>query len=309
MTKPAYTPYPFGGWMNPVNVDLKNKNTAISYHVRYMLNRTSRMFDWKGLPKTIPAYIMEQMVQCAGAIFITDVRGEVYALNGNVGGEPDAYYRGTDFVAANPALNIGRSFKIGTEGILFQNDHLRTGLLPIFNRYGTMIAENELSMMIATITSRIQFLITAKENRDKQAADEFIKGIIRGDLSSVNEVGFLDENSIRVQPAAMAGSAHVLTELIEQEQYLKASEFNEIGLDANYNMKRESLSMTESQMNTDALLPLVDDMFECRREFCEEYNRKYGAEYGRISVDYASSWKDRQIEQNAKEGDANVEFN
>jgi hypothetical protein len=76
--------------------------------------------------------------------------------------------------------------------------------------------------------------------------------------------------------------------LIEYQQYLKASWFNEIGLNANYNMKREKLSTTESQMNNDALLPLVEDMLESRRQCIEKVNAMFGTE---ISVDFASSWE------------------
>lgn len=78
------------------------------------------------------------------------------------------------------------------------------------------------------------------------------------------------------------------TDLIEYQQYLKASWFNEIGLNANYNMKREKLSTTESQMNSDALLPLVDDMLEQRRLGVEKVNEMFGTN---ITVDFCSSWK------------------
>ena len=53
-------------------------------------------------------------------------------------------------------------------------------------------------------------------------------------------------------------------------------------------MKREKLSTTESQMNNDALLPLVEDMLENRRQCIEEVNEMFGTE---ISVDFASSWE------------------
>lgn len=69
---------------------------------------------------------------------------------------------------------------------------------------------------------------------------------------------------------------------------MKASWYNEIGLNANYNMKREKLSTTESQMNNDALLPLVDDMLESRRVGLEKINAMFGTD---ISVEFASSWE------------------
>ena len=84
-----------------------------------------------------------------------------------------------------------------------------------------------------------------------------------------------------------------LTDLIEYQQYMKASWFNELGLNSNYNMKREAITSNESQLNDDMLLPLIDDMMTCRKRFIDEVNAMFGTE---ISIDWASSWKDNQIE-------------
>jgi len=81
-------------------------------------------------------------------------------------------------------------------------------------------------------------------------------------------------------------------------QYTKASWFNELGLNANYNMKRESINSDESQLNDDALLPLVDDMLNCRRLAAEKVNAMFGTS---ISVDFASSWQDNQQEIDAEQ--------
>ena len=78
-----------------------------------------------------------------------------------------------------------------------------------------------------------------------------------------------------------------LTELFEYEQYLKASMFNEIGLSANFNMKRERLTSAEVETNTDNLYPLVDDMLNNRRYALEKINEMYGLN---ITVQFNSSW-------------------
>ena len=56
----------------------------------------------------------------------------------------------------------------------------------------------------------------------------------------------------------------MLKEVIECKQYLKATFENKIGLNANYNMKRESLNNDEIALNDDNLLPNVDEMKRCR---------------------------------------------
>ena len=81
--------------------------------------------------------------------------------------------------------------------------------------------------------------------------------------------------------------------LIELEQYLKASWYNELGLNANYNMKRESINSGESQLNNDMLIPLVDDMLKRRKEGAEKVNNMFGTN---ITVELASAWEDNQEE-------------
>ena len=78
-----------------------------------------------------------------------------------------------------------------------------------------------------------------------------------------------------------------ITDLIELEQYLKASMFNEIGLNANYNMKRERLSESEVEMNGNNLYPLVDDMASNRKSAIERINNLFGTD---IQVEFNSSW-------------------
>ena len=83
-------------------------------------------------------------------------------------------------------------------------------------------------------------------------------------------------------------SSRTLTQLIENEQYIKASWYNEIGVQANYNMKRESINSNEAQLNEDALLPLCQHMLDMRRHACDKLKEVFGLN---VSVDFSSSWK------------------
>ena len=58
-------------------------------------------------------------------------------------------------------------------------------------------------------------------------------------------------------------------------------------------MKRESINSGESQLNNDALSPLIDDMLKQRQEGAEKVNAMFGTN---ISVEFNSAWKDNEIE-------------
>lgn len=274
--------------------DFKDKQRAIRHHITYMLNRTQSMFKWDGLPDTIPERSLELYLQINGNACFYKYGKDLYVFTGGLGGEPDAYYMPTIYTIVNPALKLSVQAKIGKDCVVMPNDRMYIGLMPMYSRYATQLAETELSMRCANINSRIIDLISAPDDRTKASAEKFLDNIEKGDLGIIAENAFLD--GIKAQPYGSTSNSNTLTNLIEFEQYTKASWYNDIGINANYNMKRESLNSAESQLNNDALLPLVDDMLRCRQEAAEKVNKMFGTN---ISVSLDSSWEDNELELEA----------
>lgn len=264
--------------------EFDKKEECMRNYIVYMLDRTQRMFEYKGLPDTIPARMLEFQLQVNGFTCIAEHEGELYAYWGGLGGEPDVYLRPTICVVANAAQKFSKPFKIDEDCVIIRNDAFLYGMMPLFRRYATAMVENDLSFRLASINSRIQALITAPDDATAEAGNKYLEDIEDGKLGVIASNEFLD--GLKAQP--IQGSMRTFTDLIEYQQYLKASWFNEIGLNANYNMKREKLSTTESQMNSDALLPLVDDMLEQRQLGVEKVNEMFGTN---ITVEFSSSWK------------------
>ena len=272
--------------------DFNDKEQALRNYMAYMLNRTQMIFEYEGLPDTIPAKFLELLLQINGYACIAEDKGKLYAFYGGLGGEPDEYYQPTICVVANPALKLSKTYTIKKDCVLGRNDVLMYGLTNLFRRYATAMVENDISFRMASINARVNSLISAPDDPTKDAAEQYLQDLENGKLGAVAANEFLD--GIKVQP--MSSSLRTFTDLIEYQQYIKASWFNEIGLNANYNMKREKLSTTESQMNNDALLPLVDQMLRCRQEMCDEINAMFGTE---ISVSFGSSWEQLAAEMQA----------
>ena len=265
--------------------DFKNKDRNIDDMLRYMLRRSTQMFKYNGLPKTIPKYILELYLQTNGNVCFYKHDGELYVFTGGMGGELNEYYLPTIYTIANPFLKLTKNLVIDKDCVVVANDSCYQGMLPQFKKYATGLVENELSMNIASINSRIISLISASDDRTLKSAEAYVKHIYDGDLSIVSEDAFLD--GVKVQPYAKATN-DTLSKLIEYNQYLKASWFNDIGLNANYNMKREAINSNESQLNDDMLFPTVDDMLERRKDGLEKVNEMYATN---ITVELNSSWR------------------
>lgn len=276
-----------------------------------VLNKLQSAFKWSGLPETIPQKWLETQLMINGFSFVAKAPdGNLYAFFGGLGGEPDPYYQPTIITVANPALNLSEEWEIGKDGVLVSNDTLRTGLRPIIGKYAGLLAENTVTIRIADIMSRLTAIMSAGDESTIESAKEYLKQLEAGNLGIIEESDFLRKNDVddlRVQPAASSGNTR-LTDLIEMEQYLKASLYNELGLQANYNMKREAVNSSEAEMGDDVLQPLIDNMLKERQEGAEAINKLFGTN---ISVEFDSAWKDNEEQREAEldnleqEGDDN----
>lgn len=269
-----------------------------------MFDRTNRMFRYSGLPDTIPEYLLEYMLQIYGSVVIAEISGNLYAFRAGFGGSKDPYYRPTMATIANPALGISGNYRIVNylppydreswdsmpPCIRFHNDTQLQGLLPLFSRYATQMAENDVSIRSAQINLRQQSVIAADTGPEIESANQYIKALEDGRLASIAKRPFTD--GVKVMNAGQ-GQNNIVIQLIELQQYLKASWYNEIGLNSNFNMKRQYMSADEVNSSADIMLPLIDNMFKCRQEAVEAINSHFGTN---ISVEKDSAWEKKQIQ-------------
>ena len=285
---------------------VKDKKQSANAYYRYFLARVTRMFEYKNLPDTIPHQILDRYLFNNGVALITKVRDKLYCFYGNAGGPQDVYYRPCQFIVANPHIigDNGEQFSANITifenerypelgqptGVLMRNDTEWLGLAPMLSRYSYLMAENTLTLRTADVMLRIVALLTAPSDKERLAALEYLKAIENGNLSVIGESAFFDGVKLQSPPS---NNGSYLTQFIEYQQYLKGSFYNEIGLSANYNMKREAIGKGESTLDEDALLPLCDDMLLCRRQDLEKVNEMFGTN---IEVSFSSAWLENQIE-------------
>ena len=279
-----------------IDLDKPNKEQLHRHYIMTMLNRLQSMFKYEGLPDTIPQKWLENYLLCNGScVFVMD-GDDLIVTTGGWGGLPDRYYIPTEYIVSNPYVNEStrRTYTIGEDCVLIRNDVYARGVLGILEENARLLTENYITMNLSTILARAMLTITATNNQDKESVDLWLKKLIRGDISAIGELPAMvgnQDRSINITP--FQNVASILTDLIEERQYIKASFFNELGLNSNYNMKRESINSNESQLNDDMLHPLIDEMLEMRREALAEVNAMFGTN---ITVDFNSAWKDNEIE-------------
>ena len=278
---------------------IKDKQKQLDSFIKQMFNRTQSMFKYDGLPETIPQIYLERYLQVYGHCIITKANNDLYAFWGGFAGTPDAYYNPTQYVVSNVALNLYKTFDIDKDCVLCRSDSNIQGLAFIFKKYGCMLVENTLTIYSLLKTARASLLLSATDDKTKRECDIFIEKLESGEIYCIGENPFFE--GIKVH-STMQGSAGLINQFIELEQYIKASCLNEIGLNANYNMKRESLNSAESALNDDFLIPLIDNMLACRKDFVDKVNNMYGTN---ITVELNSAWLTNKLEDIKQDSLAN----
>lgn len=297
-------------------VNIKNKESVAKTLVDIMSCRTNEMFEWKGLPTTIPEHILEMQLQGKGFTIIFKYEGKIFASWGDIGGMLNYNYLPKYARVTNPYLapktllfkiyygkddyeyKLQKNESLESDGlcVVIPNDCLLLGLNPIHSLYSKELAETKLTKNMLMVIARAMYLFKAPTEDRKDDFIDIMKSLEDGEYSCVVD----DDLLVEAKTLPFAEDAlRDFTALIENEQYIKASWFNDLGLQANYNMKREAINSNESQLNKDAILPFTDNMLAMRKKYGKLVNELFGESW---SVDFKSAWKQsRQAMEEALE--------
>ena len=272
-----------------------NKQQNLINFNQMMFNRTVQMFHYENLPDTLPFTELEKFLQLTGQSIIGECDGSIYCFEGGGLSGNDAYGNPTTATVNNPYLNFNKEYEIDVDCVVMKNDTSSIGLSWLFSKYGTMILENDITMILASYNKRVQTIISGDDTVSVVSANKFLEGVVNGELG-VNETGKFFEG-ITTNSATSQGTTNY-TELIEFTQYLKASLFNELGIDMPFNMKRERLNTSEVEQNSSSLYTLVNDMLFNRKSALEKINKMFGTN---ITVEYSEPWKVEETEEQPEE--------
>ena len=278
--------------------DMPDKGMLLSSYIRYYLSRLQSMFKYEGLPESIPAKWLENYLLVNGfTVFIKD-GDDLICTYAGVGADPDVYFIPTKAIVSNPYLkdkSAAREYTRDVDCVVMYNDTYCQGLLPMLKKYCAQMVEIDVSFYLNTVMSRGTAVLSATDDNTKASAELWLKHIKEGKLGVIGESNFtLADRDLTVNQ--LTGTDGTLTNLIEAMQYVKASLYNDLGLQANYNMKREAINAGESQLTEDQLHPLIDNMLKERQEGLDRVNKMFGTN---ITVSFNSAWEINDREEEA----------
>ena len=276
-----------------MNEEKKLKETWKKDFIDYMFLKTNRMFKWENLPDTIPDYMIEKFLQEFGKCIFYKYEDEFYIFDFSFSNIPNVYNEPSGILFTNVALkltvNEKRDLKNVTEnGVIILNDNKIKGLKPIFDKYADLLTESEITIKLISQLDRMKTFISAGDERTKKDCENFLQKIKNGELSVIGDNTIFES----VKSFNNGGVNTSISQYIELIQYLKAQCLNEIGINANYNLKRERLNNSEIQLNDFGLLPFCNLMLLQRQKAVEKINKKFNLD---IKVSFSDIWEIEKI--------------
>lgn len=273
-----------------------------------LTNKCCNLFKWEGLPETVnERFLMMQLILTGRVAWFAD-KGNIYALNGSWGGEPNCYYEPTQWIVANPVLgsktltvrNMDGSNSIDkldgivmglTDVDMIKQNPTKGGLYRLIYQTAGLLADNISSLNVSQINGRVSQIWTADNDALARTFEEICKDIYEGHPYKVVSQDIL--NKVNAVPTAQTGQSNTLLNLIEAHQYILASFYNEIGLPSNWNMKRERINTAETELMTGSLDVSIYNMEKNLQAAVEKINELFGTS---ISVRFNEEIKEEEAE-------------
>ena len=284
---------------NTVTYSTTNKIENVHSIIDGVLNKTLTMFLYTNLPESLPIEELEKILQLSGTGFVTMIEEQLVVLKGAYSYDKvDIYNRPYQINCYLPDKKTYKMFNI-SDGVIIKNDYLERGLLPIFKKWGYLINESELTLIIANRYKRMVKTFIANDDPTAESVRTYLTKVDNGENSVIASNMLWD--SIKIDNESNTNTLH---ELIEYDNYIKSELYKEIGLYSNDNMKKERLISSEVENGMNSIYPLVDNMLNCRKQAIEKINKKFNTN---ISVEFTSSWEYRlNLGENMKEEELEV---
>lgn len=261
-----------------------------THFFKTLYNNASHLIVLEGLPESInKEFVMSNLI-LTGRVAAFRHNGDLKMLNCNVGGQVDEYYRPSRVLIANPIIG-SKDLERDKDAVVIHftpMDYLLElpksspqfcpdgGLYSLIAMCANLLADNISSINAAQINTRVHAVYTAESASAAKSAESTLKEQYEGKPYSVITSELL--GAINVNPLSTAGASKDLIELLEVCQYFFALFWNALGIDCNYNMKRERLITSEVDKNLQSLKVSITTILETLNADLDIANSLFGTD-------------------------------
>ena len=269
-------------------------NPSYRYWVNTLLEYPMRLFTYEGLPETIPAHVVDIMSYIRGYAGIVKLASGnwICASETSLNGVTD-YYDIFKQITFSTPLHFGQR-TIGSTGFVIRNTSLMQPLMPKIERYATMLAHTDISLICELVNLRETDVIEAITENAAKSADMQAQRRYDGEIMTLVNDGFamLRHNFIPQK------SQNENIRLFDLRNDILGAYLEEIGI-KKAQKKREREVVSEVAADEPMLKLNISDMLEVKQKDWEKFNAATGHNVKiTCNIDYLS--------QEGKEVDINV---
>lgn len=261
------------------------------YYFTTLTNKVCSLIEFNNLPDHVDDKFLKSTLVLEGKICFTQFNQNVYALDGNIGGEPNCYKEPTEFIIANPVLG-SKNVKIrhkdgsnkvdGLEGILVGltpmdlelPKSMKGGLYRLIYTYAGLLADNLVSLNCAQINSRVQVAYVGDTEALANTAEKVLKDMYNGTPYKVLSQDIL--NKLTISPVTASGANTTIVSLIEAHAQIVSDFYAELGISYNSNRKRQYVGQAEAAMDTGMLGLNIDTIINTIKSGIDRVNELFG---------------------------------
>ena len=268
-----------------------NVEEIYRFYFKTLTNKVCNLIRFSNLPDHIDEEFLREQLVLVGKVCFTEFNSHIYALNGNVGGEPNCYNQPCNFIIANPVLGsktvvirdkFGSNSVENLTGILVGLTHadlelqnaVKGGLYDLIYTYSGLLADNLVSLNCAQINARVQVACVADTEALANTAEKVLKDLYNGKPYKVLTQDIL--NKLTISPVTASGANTTIMSLIEAHAQIVSDFYSELGISYNSNRKREYVNSTENSMDSGSLNLNIDTIIHCIKEGIDRVNELFG---------------------------------
>ena len=255
------------------------------------INLAINRFSWEGLPYGLTSEQLEKLLITHGQLmgYQDELKG-LFILP--CSGTKDVNPYGLPTVYRTMSENGKMSDDIDIdEGILLKNNPLGIGDIDIIKSYAKKIDDVEMTMEVNLFQQSIPRIILADED-SKLSAKKLIQQIRSFKFAIFGKSSL--SNNIKSSDVLDTQAPYILDKLQDLKVSLRNELLTYLGINNINNIKKERMIVDEVNANNDYINISLDLMYDMRKKFADEFNKKFGTnitvkkrevEYGNIDTD------------------------
>lgn len=272
-------------------------NKSYFYYFNKLLKMVYSIFKFDNVPTEWNLPYFKEHLFIDGVVCVTDTVAGVIPLQTGSSGV-NVYNQPTDFIIANPVLGSIRG-KIDVDGVMVYLSMVGNqyqSLVPLIQRYATLLAEVDGSLQTTLINSRVAHVFSASSQAQMKTMQK-----VYDDISKGKPAVFIRKNPDEPNDHALFNnvkSSFIGTELLDVKRSLMNEFMSEIGINNANTQKKERLITGEVDSNKSELSANINEWYQNIKTSIDKVNNLYNLNISfDFNYDVLDSWqKDMGVE-------------